>query len=129
MLLVPQGDSSLLAVETKKNMSTADDKSNQKALHALNLLGECAMSRTSVSHMDTVHRHFKEKNSLHSVCEGMCSLQRNSVKQNNADYNNTLSAPVKYNSSRYLDLVKKAPVFVFLPLPLSLNFCGRLLKA
>lgn len=47
----------------------------------------------------------------------MCPLQRNSAKQNNADYSNTLSAPVKYNSSRCLDLVKKAPVFVFLPLP------------
>lgn len=47
----------------------------------------------------------------------MCPLQRNSAKQNNADYSNTLSAPVKYNSSRYLDLVKKAPVFVFLPFP------------
>lgn len=44
----------------------------------------------------------------------MCSLQRNSAKQNNADYSNsnTLWALVKYNSSCYLDLVKKAPVFV-----------------
>lgn len=59
----------------------------------------------------------------------MCPLQRNSAKQNNADYSNTLSAPVKYNSSRCLDLVKKAPVFVFLPLPLPLNFGGWLVKA
>lgn len=59
MLLVPQGDSSLLAVETKKNLSAADAKSNQKALLALNLLRKCATSSTSVSHVDTVHRHFQ----------------------------------------------------------------------
>lgn len=72
----------------------------------------------------------KEKNSSHSVCEGMCSLQHNSAKQNNADYSNsnTLWALVKYNSSCYLDLVKKAPVFVSSLSPPSLNFFRSLVK-
>lgn len=127
----PREDSPPLAVEPKGKLSSANPfvKSNRKAQLLQYTLYASVRRRVPLLAAQTLDADTsKEKNSAHSVCEGMCSLQRNNARQNSADYSNsnTLWAPVKYNSCCYLDLVKKAPVFI--SSPHSLNFCGWLVK-